>query len=237
MKKFIYIAILSIVFSGFVACDNDDDLPNVSPSERGTVTDDQGNTYEWVRIGDQMWTTSNAQNGTDIIGAEYYNNFDWRYVIEPGSDEAEEFENDYRPKYGNPMTLEDAIASAPEGWRVPTDEDWQKLEKTLGMKNTDANGFRGEGVAYSLISKDSESELGLDFGGGCFPIINFGWIEINLDYVGEHGYYWTSTIDDTYQEDYPMAYYRRVTVNYGKVSRACMRADSYLSVRWVKDVN
>lgn len=33
-----------------------------------------------------------------------------------------------------------------------------------------------------------------------------------------------------------MAYYRRITVNNGKVGRECMRADSYLSVRWVKDV-
>ncbi len=62
-----------------------------------------------------------------------------------------------------------------------------------------------------------------------------GWVEVKLDSKEESGYYWTSTTTDKYDLDYPMAYYRRITVNYGKVQRACMRADSYLSVRWVKD--
>ncbi|MDE6095692.1 MAG: fibrobacter succinogenes major paralogous domain-containing protein [Muribaculaceae bacterium] len=235
MKKILYPVAIGLTILFFSSCDGNNGLPHVSPSERGTVTDNDGNVYGWVRIGDQMWTTSNAKNGTSLADAEYYNNFSWEYVL--GSDSAiEDYEENYLPKYGNPMTLEDAVASAPEGWRLPTDEDWQKLERTLGMKDTANKGFRGDGVAYALTNKESGTELGLDFGGGCFPMKVYGWIEINLDYVGEHAYYWTSTIDDTYQEDYPMAYYRRVTVNYGKVSRACMRSDSYLSVRWVKDV-
>lgn len=213
----------------------DDNLPAVSPSERGTVTDDHGNAYNWVRIGDQMWTTSNAKNGTSLAEAEYYNNFRWTNVLE--SDEAiEEYETNYFPVYGNMMTMEEAIKSAPEGWRLPTDEDWKKLEKTLGMTDVDSKGYRGDGVAFALMNTDSGAELSLGLGGGCFPIKNFGWIEIHQDYTGEHGYYWTSTIDDSYEEDYSMAYFRKITANYGKVDRDCMRIDSYLSVRWVKDV-
>ena len=235
MNKTIYSILLGLALCGMAACSNDDSLPDICPADRGTVTDDLGNEYEWVRIGDQMWTTSNAKNGTDLADAQYYNNYDYKYVLAYDED-VEYFESEYLPTYGNLMTLEDAINSAPDGWRLPTDEDWQKLERTLGMKNTDSKGFRGDGVADALLAKDSGAELGLDLGGGCFPKKSYGWIEVNLDYVGEHAYYWTATIAPEYEEDYSMAYFRRITANYGKVARECMRADSYLSVRWVKDV-
>ena len=56
----------------FAACSDDENI-NITPTERGTVTDDMGNVYEWVRIGDQDWTTSNACNGTPVWEAMYYN--------------------------------------------------------------------------------------------------------------------------------------------------------------------
>lgn len=234
MKSLIYSLAIGVVMAAGTSC-SDDKLPSVTPADRGTVTDDQGNVYNWVRIGDQMWTTSNAKNGTSLAEAVYYNNFEWSNVL--SSDQAiEEYETNYLPVYGNMMTMEDAVESAPEGWRLPTDEDWKKLERVLGMTDVDSKGYRGDGVAYALMNTDSGAELSLGFGGGCFPIKNYGWIKINQDFVGEHGYYWTSTIDDSYEEDYSMAYFRKITANYGKVDRDCMRIDSYLSVRWVKDV-
>ena len=234
MKSLIYSLAIGVVMAAGTSC-SDDKLPSVTPADRGTVTDDQGNVYNWVRLGDQMWTTSNAKNGTSLAEAVYYNNFEWSNVL--SSDQAiEEYETNYLPVYGNMMTMEDAVESAPEGWRLPTDEDWKKLERVLGMTDVDSKGYRGYGVAFALMNTDSGAELSLGFGGGCFSIKNYGWIKINQDFVGEHGYYWTSTIDDSYQEDYSMAYFRKITANYGKVDRDCMRTDSYLSVRWVKDV-
>jgi uncharacterized protein (TIGR02145 family) len=35
--------------------------------------------------------------------------------------------------FGNLYTYEQALALAPEGWRLPTDEDWQKLEQAMGI--------------------------------------------------------------------------------------------------------
>lgn len=233
MKKTIYL-ILSLMLAGFSSCSDDDKLPNVKPTDRGTVTDNQGNIYEWVRIGDLMWTTTNAINGTSLAEAKYYNNFEWDYVL-PSDAAVEEYETNYLPKYGNPMSYEEAMTSAPDGWRLPSDEDWQKLEKKLGISNPDKNGFRGDGVAYSLTSADSGCGLHLLLGGNVVPIKNYGWIEMNLDFIGEHGYYWTSTVDPSYDIEQTMVYYRRITANYGKVYRGCIRSDCYMNVRWVKD--
>lgn len=233
MKKFIY-ALVAITAVTLSACSDDNKLPDVKPADRGTVTDNQGNVYDWVRIGDQMWTTANAKNGSPLSEAEYYNNFGWKYVLD--EDQVEEYENDYMPVYGNLMTFDDAMESAPEGWRLPSDEDWQKLERTLGMSNPDRKGFRGEGVAYAMQATDSGCELGLKFGGSVVPVKTYGWVDMSWDYIGEHGYYWTSTIEPSYEAEQTFVYYRRITANIGTVSRECMRADSYLSVRWVKDV-
>ncbi len=236
MKKTIYSVLFALSAFGLCACSDDDNLPKITPTDRGTVTDDLGNVYDWVRIGDQMWTTTNAKNGTPLTEAEYYSGSNYNTVLY-GDEEIKYFETEYLPELGNPMTYEEAVASAPQGWRLPSDEDWQKLERTLGMKHTDSKGMRGEGVAFAMTAKDSGAELGLDIGGGVFPVQVYGWIEMNLDYVKEHGYYWTSTVATEYEGEHTMAYYRRLTANYGKVSRECMRSDCYLSVRWVKDAN
>lgn len=234
MKNIIYTLFIGLAAAAFTSCSDDENFPDVRPSDRGTVTDNDGNVYEWVRIGDQMWTTSNAKNGAFLGDAEYYTNWAYDYVLDES--EVDDYLENYLPVYGNLVTLKDAIDNAPEGWHVPTDEDWKKLERTLGMKDADASGFRGEGVAFSMQRKDDGPQLGLDLSGACIPKKSYGSIYVHLDLIGEHGYYWTSTFDDSYDVDIPMAYFRRITANYGKVSRGCIRADSYMSVRWVKDV-
>ncbi len=80
MRKIIYMAI-ALAATALSSCSDDDKLPVVTPADRGTVTDDLGNQYNWVRIGDQLWTTSNAKNGTSLADAEYYTNWDWDYVL------------------------------------------------------------------------------------------------------------------------------------------------------------
>lgn len=233
MKRFIYmaIALTGVMLS---SCSDDNKLPDVTPDARGTVTDNQGNVYDWVRIGDQMWTTTNAKNGTSLADAEYFNNIRWAYVLETQA-AIDDYEQNYLPVHGNLLSFEEAMESAPDGWRLPSDNDWQKLEKTLGIKNPEKYGHRGDGVAYSMMETDSGCELGLSFNGSCVPIKSFGWIDMNLDFVGEYGYYWTSTINPDYADD-TMVYCRRITANSGAVSRFCLSASCYLGVRWVKDV-
>lgn len=235
MKKFIYMAI-ALAATALSSCSDDDKLPVVTPADRGTVTDDLGNQYNWVRIGDQLWTTSNAKNGTSLADAEYYTNWDWDYILSSDRD-VEDYEQNYFPVHGNLLSFDEAMESAPAGWRLPSDEDWQKLEKTLGMKNTGKYGHRGGGVAYSMQQTDSGCELGLTLNGSCVPIKTYGWIEMNLDFVGEYGYYWTSTINPDYEDDATMVYFRRITANSGDVSRLCTSSACYMGVRWVKDVD
>ena len=54
---------------------------------------------------------------------------------------------------GGLYTWEEAKKLAPEGWRLPTDSDWQQLEKKIGIDPQDAGtmGWRERtGEADSL---------------------------------------------------------------------------------------
>lgn len=212
---------------------SDDDLPIIQPSAEGTVTDNQGNTYGWVRIGNLDWTTSNARNGEDLIDAMYFSNFDYYNLLSDA--EYEDYVDNYMPDFGNCMTYETAKESAPDGWRLPTDEDWQNLERTLGLDNPNATGFRGgNGIAYSMMEGDRGCGLNLTLGGGFIFSKSYGMMILELDWVHEYGFYWTSTPAES-NSDQPTAYFRKVAYRYPGVARDVTRAENLMSVRWCRD--
>ena len=225
MKKLLLISILAVLV--MTACN--EDSYNFTPTQRGTVTDNQGNTYEWVRIGALDWTTSNALNGTLVWKASYYHpDYETYRNIE--------FEADtlaYYATYGNLLSFEEALASAPEGWRLPTDEDWKNLERALGMTNeVDEVGWRG-----SISSRLTNTDIGIGLlPGGC---VLYSSLEVSmacmLKYNGEAAYYWTSTIDES-ETEYTMAFYRKLVPTQQGIERQHSNiANKWMSVRWVRD--
>ena len=84
--------------------------------------------------------------------------------------EATELKNGhYSETYGLLYTYEAALQAVPEGWRLPTDEDWEKLERALGMAASEldkTNEWRGNREA-ALLKEGSEG-IGFDvrYGGG-----------------------------------------------------------------------
>ncbi|MFR3331334.1 MAG: hypothetical protein ACLTSL_14500 [Odoribacter splanchnicus] len=67
--KYLYIILLTLLI--VAACD-DNSLPEVKPLDAGTWIDpDNGIAYNWVRIGEQEWMTSNLRAGTPYYDASY----------------------------------------------------------------------------------------------------------------------------------------------------------------------
>lgn len=219
------LAVCSVILS---SC-SDDKLPEVSPVATGTMTDGEGNVYNWVQIGDLQWTTSNANCGPSMYDASYDNGDE--YVF---SDSEEEYvEETYRPQYGNLMQIADALKCVPEGWRIPTDEDWAKLEAAYGVKNTETKGARGAGAAFNMMSHEG---LSLSLSGAILPTKSYGWYEWNLERIGAFGYYWTSTVDnDRDDPDNVYYYYRRINNYNGEIDRESTIESCWFSVRWVRD--
>lgn len=227
-----YMFLFAVLAVTIVGC-SDDDHVAVTPKEKGTVMDDEGNEYGWVRIGDLCWTTSNAQNGEPCGDAEYYDERwdDYKNIF--SSSESDYMYETYMPEYGNLMTYEDALASAPDGWRLPTDEDWKNLERSLGMGGeVNQIGWRGN-VAGLMMQSGEGTELNLQLGGGIIWSASFN-LELKFMHFKEYGYYWTSTVDESYT-DFQAVYYRKLCFGKKAVERRATKSSRLMSVRWVCD--
>lgn len=72
-----------------------------------------------------------------------------------GNNASEAKANENYNNYGVLYTFESAEKSIPNGWHLPTDEEWKTLELYLGMTNeeVDSKGSRGN-KSYKLMEKD-----------------------------------------------------------------------------------
>ena len=110
----------------------------VAISYKGEFKDNRDNkTYKWLRIGEQIWMAENLAFNPDVNG--YWIN--------------DKITNDGY-KYGNLYIWEVAQKVCPEGWHLPSNEEWQQLEISLGMSKSEAEafGYRGNGIAKKLKS-------------------------------------------------------------------------------------
>lgn len=236
MKKIIYTIGIALIFACIGCSDDDNTLPLVTPEATGTLTDDDGNEYTWVRYNGIDWMASNF-----IGGKPYYETTNsWGEDL-IGFDSKEQAVSDYKI-YGNLYTFEQATTNAPEGWRLPTDEDWKKLEQALGMsgKTSDQTGWRGSAEGKLIQQNATGSSIGLLLGG----YVSLRYYQHCFRQIREYGYYWSSTIDESSPQP-TLAFYRRIRFNSSQIERNVITLDEksyngtiyqrYMSVRYVRD--
>jgi len=212
-----------------VSCsDDDDDVPaKVKASATGTFTDERdGQVYNWVRYGNLEWMAQNfayTDDGTDVT---IYLDYDEREsnVTTPRS----------LQKYGRLYSYGAAMRLCPEGWRLPTDADWQNLEQQLGMSAADTNKREWRGnIMHNMVSLyEDYCDLNLLLGGyyTTHTIMGTsGW-----RFMGNYGFYWTSSRDEEKGGEY--YFYRKFLYNRNEVYRESMEMEGQkLSVRYVRD--
>jgi len=193
----------------------------------GTFTDVRdGHEYKWVKIGSQIWMAENlaylpavSSWDTGIDTADFY--YVYGYV---GTNVAEAKMWSHFQLFGALYSWKAARIVCPDGWRLPSDDDWKTLEKRLGMSESDANSLwlRNSGLIGKKLKSSSEWD---STGNGdnssrlnCFP----GGLRDNQGFIsmGASAYFWTSTPDLftrnvlgrwlSYHEDgvYRASYYR-----------------------------
>jgi len=165
--------------------------------------------YKTVKIGKQIWMAENLNFSMD--GA-------WCYDEKP----------EFCENYGKLYTWKAAQNACPEGWHLPTDEEWKELEVKLGMQNdADEEGWRGHrpGQGYRL-KKGGGSEFDAEFAGyGFEKHPNY------FDELGDEAYFWTSS---EYIQRKKKAWYRKLTKR-ASVYRDKIHKQYIMSVRCVKD--
>jgi uncharacterized protein (TIGR02145 family) len=173
-----------------------------------TVEDIDGNIYESVRIGSQIWMANNLKTTKCNDGSEIpfiILNSNWDNANGPGYCWYNNNENTFGQKYGalyNWYVIQSCDV-CPDGWRVPTEADWMELEEYLG-------GADVAGGKMKQVGEDNWNSPNLgatdEFG---FTALPTGYREPNLGQFreeGEAGGWWSGETKD--QENAYLRYLR-----------------------------
>ena len=208
--------------------------------ETSTVTDVDGNVYKTVKIGNQWWMAENLavthfNDGADLTYIETTSmDSTWSNTLNA----AYTLLND--GQYGNLYNfsvVENVKNIAPEGWHVPTDEDWKTLEKEIGMSNEETNslGWRGVNEAEKLTSLYA---TGWPQGAALFGTDEFGFnakpggcrvFNGQTNYQGSMSFWWTASTNDN------EAWYRYIDANQTRIFRQHTYKGYGMSIRCVKN--
>lgn len=159
--------------------------------------------------------------------------------------EAERENDGYSKTYGYLYTLDAAKKSVPEGWRLPSDADWMKLEKALGISSDleKMNAWRGNKQG-DLLKTGGEALFNAKMA-GCNAYVS----STNaMEYIKlrECAYFWAS--DEKEVEDLASdgglvkeGIIREIAIYSSKIWRGVTRVENgyrgvTYSVRCVKDV-
>jgi uncharacterized protein (TIGR02145 family) len=188
-----------------------------------TVTDIDGNVYKTVKIGTQVWTTSNLQtlrlnDGTPIPNVK--DNALWTGIKAPAFctyENDEKIIGDNRLMYIGNGALYNAYTInsnklAPAGWHIPSYEEWITLMEFLGRNEE----------AFLKITKDKNgffaTKAGVRAGAGKFMFGNTSC------------YWWSST---SMGNEYNIGFY--LSEKIGEIVSTLSHEDYGYSVRLVKN--
>jgi len=227
MKKLYKILCVLVLSLLWYACNSNDNepVPVVKSLASGTMKDARdGYVYHWARYGGLDWTVENSHYNTNDKNCSIY-------TMSTSLSSSDSSDSTILKKFGYLYNYKGALEAAPTGWRVPTDEDWKKLEEALGMsdKEADALEWRGNYTATLMTQDSTGTGLKLLYGGYYTAITSYLFA---YNMINDYGFYWTSTMDTTKNES---AYYRKIFYNSSKVFRYSTNCDNKYSVRFVRD--
>lgn len=213
-----------------------EDVEFTTPTIYGSFTDERdGNVYRTLKIGSQTWMVDNLRylpkvypikEGNPLQAYTYVSNYS-------GADVNEAKKTDYYKQGFVFYNLVAAQLSCPEGWHLPTDEEWIQFELEMGMNKDEVEvaGRRKTIDASKLIRSDAYGLGGTNETG--FDVFGAGKRSINSTGVGyytaqwgtafwsntktENEEYWVRQFDGRYEEAYMSKY------SYKKEYGLCVR--------------
>lgn len=252
----------------FTACEKDPLLSIYRVEEDGTwtlsdtnanlikdaVTDNQGYTYDAVRLGNQVWLKQNLLSYFYDNGAQVYLPVAISHAL-PSQPSTTQFGGDtYDDAFGLLYKWDDAMninyqpdeASAhvqgacPAGWHLPTSAEWHELIDFVGQQPEYQCSAGENAIAKALCSTEIWPSSNVFGAPGCAPECNNATgfsalpvgdlIGFQNSHFGEFASFWTA---DEYDSE--NAYCFTINYNEATVSRSTRSKDVYLAVRCVQD--
>jgi uncharacterized protein (TIGR02145 family) len=225
LKRFlIYSTLLITIIVICISCKKEEKPPD-------PVKDFEGNTYQTVKIGTQIWMAENLKSllysdGTDIPLVS--DSTGWKKLTSPGYCWYNNFDTAKNHFYGalyNGYTITTSKI-CPSGWHVPSNDEWKILNDFLADSVSGGGKLKAEGTAYwkspnkgaTNTSGFSALPSGFRYFGGSFTA--------RFYYTG----FWSSTENGTTDQWFMSLYYADSKISMGQVSK-----NQGLCIRCVKD--
>lgn len=209
------------------------------PFETDSFTDSRdGKTYKTVKIGDQWWMAENLAylpfvrpNSLSSLTNPYFYIYGYNGENVYSAKETTNFDT-YGVLYNWPAAKE----ACPEGWHLPTDNEWKQLESEIGINESELDNkhWRGTDEGEKLKANYGWSYCANctnDYGFSALP----GGCVIDGDIannIGMQGAWWTADENEGYT-----AWYRMLDYSESGIYRHFPSRSDGLSVRCVKDMN
>ncbi|WP_242202965.1 FISUMP domain-containing protein [Aestuariivivens insulae] len=156
MKSYLLLGIVLCLLS----CSKDNDDNDVLANQFTDPRD--GQVYDIVTIGEQTWFAENLNYDTlDNLSTCYDDNSDNCFI------------------YGRLYTGDAAQTACPEGWHLPSKEEWDTLIDYLG-------GIEAAHIFFKPYAMQQGKPVG-------FNLLAGGWYFSEFKEIGEKGHYYTST--------------------------------------------
>jgi uncharacterized protein (TIGR02145 family) len=213
-----------------------------------TVTDIDGNVYNTVLIGSQCWMKENLKTTTYNNGTVIPNVTDEGAWVNLTSGAFVWYGNDisWKDSYGALYNwyAVDADGLCPNGWHVPTDNEWTELTDFIGgtgpPHGNELKSCRQVNSPLGGSCNTSEHpRWGEDIWDGNFGTDDYGFSGLPggardfsgaFHYIGDSGIWWSST-----ETSSTSAWYRALYYSYGYVDVSVSLKRDGFSVRCLRD--
>jgi len=223
MKNSVIIPVIPLVTSVmlfFAGCEKENSLP----------VDGDGNHYDTVVIGTQVWLKENLKTTRYNDGVQIplvTGNDKWASMtsgIYCWYDNNPEYKEIYGALYN--WYAVNTGKLCPKGWHVPSDTEWSTLINYLGGKKVAGGKLKENGTTHwKSPNVDATNETGFTaLPGGC-RYFNGSFYGLTVS-----GYWWSASDSDTYK-----AWYRDIGYYYSYICRDIFPKRNGLSVRCVRD--
>ncbi len=238
VKRVLFAFVLPIVLFSLTGCEETVEPPRII--ETSTVTDIDGRVYKTVKIGNQWWMAENLavtrlNNGSPLTFVDI-SSPDSTWASVTGAAYTTLNNGQYGNLY-NYAAIENLENIAPEGWHIPTDEEWKEMEHEIGMaqEEVEALGWRGVNEANKLTALNAigwpanavlfgTDEYGFNGRpGGCRSFSGITNFQANL------AFWWTASTNNN------EAWYRYIDANQTRVFRQYTHKGYGMSIRCVKN--
>ena len=221
----------------------------------GTVTDQDGNSYDYLTYGDQVWTVDNAEMVTYRDGTQIPEETDatqweslttgaWSYI---NNDPTKEKVYNWYAVMGvyDATSLTDPSLRkefAPEGWHVPSDDEWTTLENYLITNGYNYDGSTSDEKIAKAMASSNDWNSSNTIGAVGYEQNTNNSSEFNaypnglregygaFNFIGRSSVFWTST-----QLDSNSARNRDIYYNRGYIENYSAFLNYGFSVRFVRD--